>query len=73
MIPGGKRREVIRAVPEKDPQIMQPCGGMEHVIVKSHPLTQAFRKRVEARLVAEFIDGKRIGTDVIHNRSAGIG
>jgi len=48
-------------MPHKNAQIMQPGGGKNHVIVVDLAGADFTGERIEAGLMAEFIDGARLG------------
>ena len=60
VIPLRQRDRIGRSMADEDPEIVQPAGGKQDVIIKVCIAGQAAGQRIESRLVAEFVARLRV-------------
>lgn len=58
MIPAAKLLNIGRPMPDEDTEIVKPGSGADHIAVIFQPGSHLLGEAIEARLVAEFVDGK---------------
>ena len=72
VIPRSECSRLLRAVADKDSQVVHPGRGKKHVVIKRPAFRKLRGEMIEPRLVAEFVRRDGIGADVIdYQRAAG--
>ncbi len=70
IVPGSQGCWIRRPVADENAQVVQPCGGMQDIVIIALLLRQAARQRIQPGLVAEFIGRQRCPPDIVFNRVA---
>ena len=59
VVPFCQLRRVFRTMTDENAQVMQPGGGIKHVIIKRLAARKLLRQMIKARLMTEFV--RRVG------------
>ncbi len=46
IVPAGECLRVFGPMSNEHPQVMEPCGGVDHIVIVGHPLAYQLRQRI---------------------------
>src|SRR5208282_1458824 len=65
IVPGGKFARVFGPMTDEDAEVMEPCGGIDHVVVVGEARADQPGQRVQPRLMSQFVDWQRLAAHIL--------